>query len=107
MAATMCLVTAFFDPRTRTSPRRGPEGSISHASDTRTEASGAVLVVRVFRRSAPAESAAPPRPTRPAWLWGRRGGELGGAGRARPPVPGGPPVPGVVLLAAPTATTGP
>src|SRR4051812_37837998 len=27
-AATMCLVTAFFEPRTVTSPRRGPTGSM-------------------------------------------------------------------------------
>ena len=27
-AATMCLVTAFFDPATRTSPRSGPLGSM-------------------------------------------------------------------------------
>src|SRR6202035_1319347 len=27
IAATMCLVTAFFDPRTRISPRSGPDGS--------------------------------------------------------------------------------
>ena len=30
----MCLVTAFFEPRTSTSPRSGPDGSISQASDT-------------------------------------------------------------------------
>src|SRR5215467_10368886 len=27
IAATMCLDTAFFDPRTRISPRSGPDGS--------------------------------------------------------------------------------
>nr|BFE88949.1 hypothetical protein GCM10020093_115500 [Planobispora longispora] len=32
MAATMCLETPFLDPRTSTSPRSGPEGSISHTS---------------------------------------------------------------------------
>jgi len=31
MAATMCLVTAFFDPRMKTSPRRGPEGVTDQA----------------------------------------------------------------------------
>jgi len=30
-AATMCLVTAFFEPRTRTSPRSGPTGSTCQA----------------------------------------------------------------------------
>ena len=34
MAATMCLVTAFFEPRTSTVPRRGPLGSINQESDT-------------------------------------------------------------------------
>ena len=34
MAATMCLVTAFLEPRTSTSPRSGPAGSMSQASDT-------------------------------------------------------------------------
>jgi hypothetical protein len=34
IAATMCLVTAFFDPLTSTSPLSGPAGSISQASDT-------------------------------------------------------------------------
>src|SRR5258707_12770737 len=29
-AATMCLVAAFFDPRTMTSPCKGPTGSIRH-----------------------------------------------------------------------------
>jgi hypothetical protein len=38
MAATMCLVTAFLDPRTSTSPRRGPDGSINQASDTSLQA---------------------------------------------------------------------
>ena len=28
----MCLVTAFFEPRTTTSPRSGPVGSMTHAS---------------------------------------------------------------------------
>ncbi len=31
-AATMSLVTAFFDPEMRTSPRRGPTGSIPHVT---------------------------------------------------------------------------
>jgi hypothetical protein len=33
-AATMCLVTAFFEPWTATSPWSGPLGSINQASDT-------------------------------------------------------------------------
>ena len=31
IAATMCLVMAFFEPATRTSPRRGPDGSTAQA----------------------------------------------------------------------------
>src|SRR6266704_552275 len=34
IAATMCFDTAFFDPRTRISPRSGPEGSTCHVSVT-------------------------------------------------------------------------
>src|SRR5580693_3757934 len=34
IAATMCLVTAFFDPRTSMSPRSGPEGSTSQVPVT-------------------------------------------------------------------------
>ncbi len=33
-AATMCLVTAFLEPATRTSPRRGPLGSISQEASS-------------------------------------------------------------------------
>jgi hypothetical protein len=36
IAATMCLVTAFFDPRTPISPRSGPDGSTCHVSVTQT-----------------------------------------------------------------------
>ena len=36
IAATMCLVTAFFDPRTEMSPRSGPDGSTCHVSVTQT-----------------------------------------------------------------------
>jgi len=36
IAATMCLVTAFFDPRTAMSPRSGPDGSTCHVSVTLT-----------------------------------------------------------------------
>ena len=36
IAATMCLVTAFFDPRTWISPRSGPDGSTCHVSVTLT-----------------------------------------------------------------------
>jgi hypothetical protein len=36
IAATMCLVTAFFDPRTAMSPRSGPDGSTRHVSVTLT-----------------------------------------------------------------------
>ncbi len=36
MAATMCLVTAFFDPRTEMSPRSGPDGSTCQVSVTVT-----------------------------------------------------------------------
>src|SRR5579871_5304614 len=36
IAATMCLVTAFFDPRTEMSPRSGPDGSTCHVSVTLT-----------------------------------------------------------------------
>ena len=36
IAATMCLVTAFFDPRTEISPRSGPDGSTCHVSVTQT-----------------------------------------------------------------------
>jgi hypothetical protein len=36
IAATMCLVTAFFDPRTPMSPRSGPDGSTCHVSVTLT-----------------------------------------------------------------------
>src|ERR1700722_8895672 len=36
IAATMCLVTAFFDPRTQMSPRSGPDGSTCHVSVTQT-----------------------------------------------------------------------
>ena len=36
IAATMCLVTAFFDPRTWMSPRSGPDGSTRHVSVTLT-----------------------------------------------------------------------
>jgi hypothetical protein len=32
----MCLVTAFFDPRTLISPRSGPDGSTCHVSVTLT-----------------------------------------------------------------------
>ena len=39
IAATMCLVTAFFDPRTEMSPRSGPDGStcqrVGHADHCR------------------------------------------------------------------------
>jgi hypothetical protein len=35
IAATMCLVTAFFDPRTTMSPRSGPDGSTCQVSVTR------------------------------------------------------------------------
>ena len=34
IAATMCLETAFFDPRTRISPRSGPDGSTCQVSVT-------------------------------------------------------------------------
>ena len=36
IAATMCLVTAFFDPRTAMSPRSGPDGSTRHVLVTPT-----------------------------------------------------------------------
>src|SRR6516165_11870723 len=36
IAATMCLLTAFFDPRTEMSPRSGPDGSTSQVSVTQT-----------------------------------------------------------------------
>jgi len=36
IAATMCLVTAFFDPRTVMSPRSGPDGSTCQVSVTLT-----------------------------------------------------------------------
>ena len=36
IAATMCLVTAFFDPRTPISPRSGPDGSTCQVSVTLT-----------------------------------------------------------------------
>ena len=36
IAATMCLVTAFFDPRTEMSPRSGPDGSTCQVSVTQT-----------------------------------------------------------------------
>src|SRR5580704_15013197 len=36
IAATMCLVTAFFDPRTAMSPRSGPDGSTCQVSVTLT-----------------------------------------------------------------------
>src|SRR6202041_2522008 len=36
IAATMCLVTAFFDPRTPMSPRSGPDGSTCQVSVTLT-----------------------------------------------------------------------
>jgi hypothetical protein len=35
IAATKCLVTAFFDPRTTMSPRSGPDGSTCQVSVTR------------------------------------------------------------------------
>ena len=41
IAATMCLVTAFFDPRTPMSPRSGPDGSTCHVSVTPTTVGGA------------------------------------------------------------------
>jgi hypothetical protein len=34
IAATMCLVTAFFEPRTEMSPRSGPDGSTCHVPVT-------------------------------------------------------------------------
>ena len=34
IAATMCLDTAFFDPRTWMSPRNGPDGSTCQVSVT-------------------------------------------------------------------------
>jgi hypothetical protein len=37
----MCLVTAFFDPRTVMSPRSGPDGSTCHVSVTPTTVGGA------------------------------------------------------------------
>src|SRR5271154_3809674 len=40
IAATMCLVTAFFDPRTEMSPRSGPDGSTCHVSVTQTTVGG-------------------------------------------------------------------
>src|SRR6478735_4645061 len=45
-AATMCFVTAFLEPRTETSPRRGPEGSTAHA---RSAMSGQAYGVRPRR----------------------------------------------------------
>src|SRR5271154_7381387 len=36
IAATICLVTAFFDPRTQMSPRSGPDGSTCQVSVTLT-----------------------------------------------------------------------
>ena len=55
IAATMCLVTAFFDPRTPISPRSGPDGSTCHVSVTLTTV-GAPPV-----RSAQFTSPPPPR----------------------------------------------
>src|SRR5580692_1228160 len=40
IAATMCLVTAFFDPRTPISPRSGPDGSTCQVSFTLTTVGG-------------------------------------------------------------------
>ena len=37
IAATMCLVTAFFDPRTPMSPRSGPDGSTCQVSVTKSQ----------------------------------------------------------------------
>ena len=45
-AATMCLVTAFFEPRMKTSPRRGPEGATDQALGG--------IMARVRRHPAPA-----------------------------------------------------
>ncbi len=40
-AATMCLVTAFFEPATTTSPRNGPLGSMCHAGPSGSTTTGA------------------------------------------------------------------
>ena len=48
-AATMCLVMAFFDPATRTSPRSGPEGSTAQAVAGASDAGG--VMERVYGRS--------------------------------------------------------
>ena len=60
-AATMCLVTAFLDPATATSPRSGPEGSMRQASagSVRGRGGGGVHGLRV-----PAAGRGPPAPPR-------------------------------------------
>src|ERR1022692_3482800 len=55
IAATMCLVTAFFEPRTWMSPRSGPDGSTCQVSVTQTTVGARPLrsgaVHRTFRSS--------------------------------------------------------
>ena len=47
MAATMCLVTAFLEPKTSTSPIRGPLGWMNHSSDTPPIFAEAVALIGV------------------------------------------------------------
>src|ERR1700716_3747920 len=73
IAATMCLDTAFFDPRTRMSPRSGPDGSTCQAPAMQ-------ITVRAFH---PARREPGPEPSSDPWdrwpgFWaGGEGARLG------------------------------
>jgi hypothetical protein len=70
IAATMCLVTAFFDPRTEMSPRSGPDGSTCHVSS--------ILPTVGAAAGGPGNSREIPEPaTRECATVIRPGGELG------------------------------
>src|SRR5260370_15612405 len=65
IAATMCLVTAFFDPRTWISPRSGPDGSTCQVSFTLTTVGGPAVGLRRLGRGRRRLVPAQPRPDQP------------------------------------------
>jgi hypothetical protein len=82
IAATMCLVTAFFDPRTEMSPRSGPDGSTTHVCITGSQYVTSDALVPAFgdARAALAAPVMPQVTRRLAGLQSSSGEERGDRG---------------------------
>ena len=79
----MCLVIAFFEPATITSPRRGPLGSMCHAGPEGAAVVGSPELMR-FEATAPGwDDPRTQRGRRPGWVGGLVRGGLGSAGAPR------------------------